>query len=75
MNFWLFLQNRQKVAKQHFCSKNDDAELEKEIFLQIGLDLNIKKLILIYNLKILKNNIFLKKNYCIFLYQNAFWPK
>jgi hypothetical protein len=42
--FLTFLQNRQKVEKQHFCTKNDDAEFEKEVFLQIGLDLTIKKL-------------------------------
>jgi hypothetical protein len=46
MNFLLFLQNRQKEEKQHFYAKNDDAEFEKEVFLQIGLDLTIKKLIL-----------------------------
>jgi hypothetical protein len=34
------------VEKQHFYTKKDDAEFEKEVFLQIGLDLTIKKLIL-----------------------------
>jgi hypothetical protein len=34
------------VEKQHFCAKNDDAEFEKEVFLQFGIDLTIKNLIL-----------------------------
>jgi hypothetical protein len=42
MNFKYFLQNRQKVGKHHFCSKNDDAEFEKEVFLHIGLVLTKK---------------------------------
>jgi hypothetical protein len=45
MNFLLFLQNRQKVEKQHFGTKIENAEFEKEVFLQIELDLTIKKLI------------------------------
>jgi hypothetical protein len=45
MNFLLFLQNRQKVEKQHFGIKIENAEFEKEVFLQIELDLTIKKLI------------------------------
>jgi hypothetical protein len=44
--FFTFLQNRQKVEKQHIYTKNDDAEFEKKVFLQIELDLTIKKLIL-----------------------------
>jgi hypothetical protein len=35
MNYCLFLQNRQKVEIQHFCTKNDYAEFEKEVYLQI----------------------------------------
>jgi hypothetical protein len=35
------------VQKQHFLSENDDAELEKKVFLHVGPDLTIKKLILI----------------------------
>ena len=30
--FLTFLQNRQKVKKQHFYTKNFDAEFEKEVF-------------------------------------------
>jgi hypothetical protein len=30
-----FLQNRQKVEKQHIYTKNEDAEFEKEVLLQI----------------------------------------
>jgi len=43
--FLTFLQNRQKVKKQHFYTKNFDAEFEKEVFLHVGLDPTIKKLI------------------------------
>ncbi len=46
MNFLLFLQNRQKVEKHHFYTKNFDAEFEKEVFLHVGLDPTIKKMIL-----------------------------
>jgi hypothetical protein len=42
MNFLLFLQNRQKVEKQHIYTKNDDAEFEKEVFLHILLGLTKK---------------------------------
>ena len=43
--FLLFLPSRQKVKKQHFYTKNFDAEFEKEVFLHIGPDPTIKKLI------------------------------
>jgi hypothetical protein len=46
MNFRLFLQNCQKVGKQHFYTINDDAEFEKEVFLHVGLYFTIKKMIL-----------------------------
>jgi hypothetical protein len=36
------------VEKQHIYPENDDGEFEKEVFLHVGLDLTIKKLILIY---------------------------
>jgi hypothetical protein len=42
------------VEKQHFYPENDDSEFEKEVFLHVGLDLTIKNLTLIYNLKIQK---------------------
>ncbi len=45
MNFLLFLQNRQKVKNSSFIPKTD-AEFEKDVFLHVGLDLTIKKLIL-----------------------------
>jgi hypothetical protein len=45
MNFKYFLQNRQKVGKQHFSSENEDAEYEKEVFLHIGLVLTKIKMI------------------------------
>jgi hypothetical protein len=40
--FGLFLQNCQKVEKQHIYNKNDDAEFEKEVFLHILLGLTKK---------------------------------
>jgi hypothetical protein len=40
------------VEKQH--TENDDAEFKKEVFLHVGLDFTIKKMIFSYNLKIQK---------------------
>jgi hypothetical protein len=44
--FLTYFTKLSKIEKQHFYTKNDDAEFEKEVFLQIGLYLTIKKLIL-----------------------------
>jgi hypothetical protein len=45
-----------KIKKNYFWRGK---EFEKEVYLHFGLDQTIKKLILIYNLKI-------QNNYCIF---------
>jgi hypothetical protein len=44
--FLTFFIKSSKSGKTAFLTKNDDVEFEKEVFLQIGLDLTIKKLIL-----------------------------
>jgi hypothetical protein len=44
--FFYFFYKIVKKLKNSIYTKNDDAEFEKEVFLHVGLDLTIKKLLL-----------------------------
>jgi hypothetical protein len=55
----------------HFYTKNDDAEFEKEVFLHVGLDFTIKKLILSKNIKIQKIGFLRKIIFAFFFYKNV----